>query len=328
MNKKFGINIISGVIISIVLIWLLLRQVNINLLITSFKNIPIYILIIALVLYIISNIFRAQRFRIISNKKYSLRHFFDVTSVLNMMNVLLPSRMGEISYIYLLKKSGSRITESIAFLFLARLLDFLALSTIFLITVLFITRDTLINSIMWLVGLILFCVTILLALFIVYENKFVLVIKIIARKLYLDNFNIVKIIFRKSGEVSQSLHTIKSRKSMVESIFYTYLIWLCYYIISYLVLRSAGFHISIIIFSVGLTLSVLSSIIPISGIAGFGTYEAYWTIIFLSLGIEKEAAITFGFVNHIINLIYVVIIGILSFFVLNSKYGYFQKSSP
>ena len=327
MDKKWLINIIIGVSISLVLVWLLLRQINLNLILTSIKSISISVLATAFMLYIVSNIFRAQRFRIISSKKYSLKYFFDVTSVLNMMNVLLPSRMGELSYLYLLKKSGTKVTEGIASLFLARIFDFIALSTIFLVTVLFITRNRLIQSIMLIIGLILLSFTILFITFIIYENKFIIIIKHIAKKLYLDKNNTAKIVFKKIFEVTQSLHAAKSKKAVLQIMLYTYLIWLSYYLISYLILRSAGFHISIITLSIGLTLSVLSSIIPISGIAGFGTYEAYWTIIFISLGVEKEAAITFGFVNHIINLLYVVVIGIISFFMLNSKYNYFQKNN-
>jgi len=326
MNKKILINLLGALVLSVVLLWVLFNQVPLNDVLASLNRISFLVLATTFGLYVISNIFRALRFRLITNNSYSLRYFFDVASVLNMMNVLLPSRTGELSYIYLLKKSGSKVAESIASLVLARIFDFIALSSIFLFSVLFISREPLIQNIMWIVAIFMLALALILIIFIIYEQKFISLAKIIFHKLNLDKFNITKALFKKSGELLSSLKIIKSRKAVIHIMAYTYFIWLCYYLISYLVLSSVGFNSPVLVFTVGLTLSVLSSIIPISGIAGFGTYEAYWTIIFLSLGIQKEMAITFGFVNHIINLLYVVIIGLISFFILNKEYHYFSKS--
>jgi len=61
------------------------------------------------------------------------------------------------------------------------------------------------------------------------------------------------------------------------------------------------------------------SILPIQGIGGFGTLEGSWAISFMAMGVTKEAAISSGFVMHIISIIYLAILFIIGFTGLNKK---------
>ncbi|MGH7819173.1 MAG: lysylphosphatidylglycerol synthase domain-containing protein, partial [Candidatus Binatia bacterium] len=51
----------------------------------------------------------------------------------------------------------------------------------------------------------------------------------------------------------------------------------------------------------GIAGAELAATLPLHGIAGFGTYEAAWTIGFTQLGVDRDTAILSGFATHLIS---------------------------
>ena len=51
-------------------------------------------------------------------------------------------------------------------------------------------------------------------------------------------------------------------------------------------------------------------IIPIQGIAGFGTQEGFWVFAFVPLGVSLDKAISSGFAFHIVMIMYFLILGV------------------
>lgn len=71
-----------------------------------------------------------------------------------------------------------------------------------------------------------------------------------------------------------------------------------------------GFDLSYLSIIIGATFILLTTILPIQGIAGFGTTELIWTLVFVSLGLSKNAAIVSGFSYHILVILFFMILGI------------------
>jgi uncharacterized membrane protein YbhN (UPF0104 family) len=69
----------------------------------------------------------------------------------------------------------------------------------------------------------------------------------------------------------------------------------------------------------GVTGAELSATLPIHGIAGFGTYEAAWTLGFTHLGLDRETAILSGFATHLLSQIFEYAIGAAALVVIFSR---------
>jgi len=66
----------------------------------------------------------------------------------------------------------------------------------------------------------------------------------------------------------------------------------------------------------GSTFSIISTLLPIQGIGGFGTSEIAWALAFITLGLSKEVAISSGFGIHILIVVYFLILGSFGIFII------------
>jgi uncharacterized membrane protein YbhN (UPF0104 family) len=57
----------------------------------------------------------------------------------------------------------------------------------------------------------------------------------------------------------------------------------------------------------------LSATLPLHSLAGFGTYEAAWTLGFTQLGMSTEIAILSGFATHLLSQVHDYGLGLLAF---------------
>jgi uncharacterized membrane protein YbhN (UPF0104 family) len=60
----------------------------------------------------------------------------------------------------------------------------------------------------------------------------------------------------------------------------------------------------------------LSAMLPISGVAALGTYEAAWALGFTRLGLGQEEAILSGFATHLLSQIHDYTLGVLALLIL------------
>jgi uncharacterized membrane protein YbhN (UPF0104 family) len=77
-----------------------------------------------------------------------------------------------------------------------------------------------------------------------------------------------------------------------------------YYVLLHAVLVSHGFTIATLnpfVVFLGIAGAEFSGNLPIHAFAGFGTYEAAWTLGFTQLGFTKEIAILSGFATHLLS---------------------------
>ena len=131
MNKKA----ILSIIITVVLVWFLLSQVEVQEIVTSLKDVPPHLVLIGFFFYALSYLFRALRFRVLLQKAIGLGTLFNIVAVHTMWTNLLPFRTGELSYLYLLKKKGGvgSYLTGVPSLVLARVFDLVAISVLFII---------------------------------------------------------------------------------------------------------------------------------------------------------------------------------------------------
>lgn len=311
MRHKFPAKILA-LLITVVLLALLFTQIDLNDVITTLQNInPIYLLA-GFMVYTCSYFFRAWRFHILLNREVGIKDLFDIECVHNAINNLLPARTGELSYVYLLKRINNKTTgEGVATLVVARIFDLIALIILFFIaTFLIIAIPKIILDALWIIAIFAFFLLIILVLILTRGKKFVIGIQNVVRKLHWENNRGVNYLIRKGFETVESLDKIQMKKSFAALIASSLLIWGFNYFIVYLLMIGMNFQISILLVILGGTFILLTTVLPIQGIAGFGTTETIWTLVFVPLGLSLDQAIISGFCYHIVIILYFIILGI------------------
>ena len=320
MNKKA----ILSIIITVVLVWFLLSQVEVQEIVTSLKDVPPHLVLIGFFFYALSYLFRALRFRVLLQKAIGLGTLFNIVAVHTMWTNLLPFRTGELSYLYLLKKKGGvgSYLTGVPSLVLARVFDLVAISVLFIIS--FVGVGTLPEEIRVSGVILLFLVFSLLsfALFLIWKREqFLGRVKYHILKMNLDKLGVVEKILGKSGEILDGFNEVKSWKSLSLVAVFSFAVWILIYLCNYAIILAVGIELNLLhIFFIS-TFFVLVSLFPVHGWAGFGTTEAVWVLTIVWFGIVKETAIVTGFQLHILGLLFTIILGITGWISIRFRVG-------
>jgi uncharacterized protein (TIRG00374 family) len=311
MNSNLLTKILA-VFLTLVLLVLLLTQINLEDVFITLRNIhPIY-LIAGFILYAGSYFFRAWRFHILLNREVSIKDLFRIECLHNAINNLLPARTGELSYVYLLKRINNKTTgDGIATLVVARIFDFIALILLFFIaTVLIIDIPKIIMDAVWIIAFFAIFLLAILIILVTRGKKFVLSVQKTSERFHGENIPGVNYFIRKGFETVESLDKIQMKKSITALMVSSLLIWGVNYCVVYLLMMGMNFQISILLVILGGTFILLTTVLPIQGVAGFGTTETIWTLVFVPLGLSLDQAIISGFCYHIVIILYFTILGL------------------
>ena len=302
---------IIQVIITIGLVAFLLSYIEVEKIAETISAIPPVLFLLCFILYIFSYFLRTFRFRILLNENIGFKDLFSIVSVHNMLNNILPARTGELSYIYLVKKTNDiSIDRGIATLMIARIFDFIAISLLFIISAIVIKDLPVLISNALIIVLILFMLVIVVLLLLLYfGEKSIALIEKIATKLNLNKFRIVNFLITKGEETIKNFGILRSKKIALFVFLQSLFVWTLLYSISYILYNEMGIGLSFWKIILCSTLALFTVILPIQSIGGFGTQEGAYAIAFIAMGIPKELAITSAFSLHIISYIYFLILG-------------------
>lgn len=320
MQQNTIIKISTG-IITVVLVAILLSQISLHDLIATILAIDSIYLIAAFFLYFCTYLLRSLRFSILLNGTVHLVDLLPIICVHNMMNNILPARTGELSYVYLIKKLQGRSTgEGIATLVMARVFDFIVIIFLLLVTGFLInTLYGLFEDMLWLFYLMLCTLFLILVVMILLGRFFMSVFRQLLSRFRLDQIKIFEFILEKGDETVACLEQINMRRDLVPITIITLMIWIFNFGSLYLILIGMGVSIPIENIIFGAALILLSTILPIHGIAGFGTTEAIWTLVYIPLGMTLNDAIITGFVYHIVILVFITLIGAAGSFIIKRR---------
>lgn len=312
---------LSAVIITIILVAILLSQVSITDVIKTILSINPLFIITGFVFYLLTYITRAYRFVLLLNKEVHLSNLIPVICIHNMMNNVLPARTGELSYIYLLKKVHARTTgEGVATLVVARIFDLIVTIILLIASGIFIRDISLFFSdLLWGIYILLFCILAALIALISFGRSFMRAVRAIMHKLHLNRMKTVENILKIGDETVESLENMDMKRNFVSVSAISLLIW--FLNIGTMVILFTGMGIALPLQNVifGATFLNIALFLPINGLAGFGTTEAIWTLVFTPLGMTLNDAIISGFSYHIIVLMYILILGFTGFILIEKR---------
>ena len=328
MNKK----IIVGIFLSIILVYLSIRGINISDTVDNFRNIKLLPVGAFIVIILIMQFLRSYRWGVILKplKNIDQLTLFSVTSVGFLAIAAIPARLGELARPYLIsKKSSVKFSSALGTIIIERVLDGLAIIFIMLIALLFMDLPS------WIIksGILFLIITIILFLCIValiWQRK--------------KSLNILKMIFDKLPDklahkieiiiyyLIDGFKIITDIKMLLYLFALSIFIWLVDVIAIYMMFLAFGFDLPVLV-------AVVLMIILIAGIAiptapGFLGNWHFACILGLGLfGVTKPEAFSFAVVYHFLSILIVVILGVIfipfnKFSIANIKIYADRKEKP
>ena len=307
--------LILSILITAGIVLILLLQISLRDLYHLLRTIDPFWLALGSIAYLLANLFRALRFRwLIHSKNVRLSDLFRITSFYHLSLMVLPSKLGELSYPYLLNRmSGSSVTEGLASLVVSRVYDFfIILLTLLSVSIgyqtLFkVNPFVLIPFVILLIFLIVFVFFYISRLLKWFSN----ILGKISNRAGSRHASFVSWTQKKMDEIAEDFDSIKARKTYLPVTLTSLASWAMIFFTFYAYMIGFGIDVSSTKLILGSTIAVIGNALPVSGIGNWGTLEAGWATGFLMVGLSKEKAIATGFGIHI--LVFVVC-ALISFF--------------
>jgi len=319
--------------ITIGLLFILFAQISFQDLYRLLKNSDPLWTALGAIAYLLAIFLRALRFKwLIHSKEINLPELFCISIFYHLSLMVLPSKLGELSYPYLLnRRTGLGMTEGLASLIASRAYDFFIILIILLFTVIGFQTLLQINLPLTILLFILLTLSVLFAFF--HMSTFLSWISLFLVRMSssagLKNSKTLHWVLRKIHEMAEDFYAIKARKTYLSVSLASLGSWVMIFSVFYAFMRGFGIEISHLKLVFGSTIAVIANALPISGIGNWGTLEAGWAAGFLIVGLSKEEAIASGFGVHILIFLLCSFMGLICWISLNlSRQRQKQKCPP
>jgi glycosyltransferase 2 family protein len=297
-------------VVGLFILYFLLKQINFHNLVQLILQVDISYFLLGGVLYLCKSLMRALRFKRI-NRRYSPRflEMLRMTLATSVASQVLPMKLGELSYVYLMRKQESAsISYGLSSLIVIRLIDMLTISLLFVVITLIIhpaiNLSIYFQSVTWFMALLL---VIIFGLLVLSAFKR-------ANLQFLQHIPLVERLplLKKLAIGADNFLTNLKQYTILEYIEWTGIAsieWMINYFIFYVIMLGLGLAPTFFDVVVSITFASLASVLPINSIGNFGTQEAGWATALILLGYPKEVAIASGFATHLLTLAYMLFFG-------------------
>jgi uncharacterized protein (TIRG00374 family) len=289
--------LLLGVIISVILLWLAFQDVELADITITINDLQWGAVILALMLSIASTFARAARWRLLLEPESREVNFLHLTSVLffsQMLNLLIPLRIGEFARILLVRSSNKALT--LGSIVIEKFLDLLTLVAFLLVLPLSLSLPEWFRESSQSLILITLVVLLIIALLFLFKERLLNLLRKLIRGLPLGMSNKLEEAF--SYGLS-SLDIFREPWLSLRLLTWSFLIWGMGFMVNYVLFRALGLDLPV---AAGLFLLLVLQVgISIPNIPGkLGVFQ-YATILALSVfQVEKEIALTYSLILYII----------------------------
>ncbi|MBN1502537.1 flippase-like domain-containing protein [Candidatus Woesearchaeota archaeon] len=288
--------LIISLSITLALALLLFSQINLSQIVDILANLnPIYLLV-AVLSYGFVLLLRAIRFSVLL--KLETRELVPIVMTYNLLNYMLPFKIGELSLPYMLKKIKKHsFTKALSCLIIARSFDFIIVILMLLSG--FLVADRIFTELARALPMVLLLLVFLMSLtylLIFKSHYFVLLIS----KIKLSKFEGIK---EKFITFLKNFESLKSEKLLMRVFILSFLAFITGLINTYLILLSLGYNVAANNLLLIVPIGVLSGILPLQGILGLGTFESFWIAGFVLMGYSLPVAVLISLGIHVIQLV-------------------------
>jgi uncharacterized protein (TIRG00374 family) len=296
--------LLISIFITIAIVFFLFTQISLEDLFTLLKNIDPLWAALGSAAYFLAILFRALRYKwLIYSRNVSLNELFRISVFYNLSLMILPSKLGELSFPYFLNKmSGVTMTEGLASLIASRVYDFFIILMVFLFASIGFQTFFRVN-LFFVLPLSLFLIGLILLIFFYMSRILWLVsrmIETLSKWIRKERAKPIQWVQRKLHETAEDFHAIKARKTYLPVALTSLISWIMVFLTFWAFVR--GFSIFVPFWEVvfGSTVGIITNAIPIGGFGNWGTLEVGWAVGFLMIGLPKGKAIASGFGVHVL----------------------------
>ena len=305
MNKK----VILGILISVILVYLSVRGINLQDILNDLEKIKISYVIFFILLVILMQCLRSYRWGVILQpmEKIDQLALFSVTSVGFMAIAAIPARIGELARPYLIsKRSSIKMSSALGTILIERILDSFTVLTMALIVLLLTDLPS------WMIesSIIFFLLAVAMFCFILFL--------ILRREKALNFINTIlsKLPGKLANKIDELIHhfidgfqIVTNIKLLLYLFFLSALIWLVDVLAIYMLLLSFGFTLPVVVPFVLMIILIVGIAVP-AGPGYIGNWH-YACVLALSLfGLSKADALSFAVVYHFLSMAIVLVLGI------------------
>lgn len=298
--KRFVVSLL----ITLIILFILFTQISLKDLFYLLINLDPFWGMLGSLSYLLALYLRALRFRrLIHSTSIPLSELFKITVFYHLSLMVLPSKLGELSYPYFLnKQSGMGITEGLASLIASRVYDFLIVLLIFIFAIIGFQGFVQMNLFLAIFFSVLLTIFVLVAFF--YITNILMAGSFLIGKIGewagLENEKVIQWIQRKTHQIAEDFYAIRARKTYYSVSLVSLGSWVAIFFVFYALMRGFGIEVPFEKLVFGSTVAIIANALPISGLGNWGTLEAGWAAGFLIVGLSKEDAISSGFGVHIV----------------------------
>ena len=285
MKKYIKIfELLVSIAVTIGFIYLFYVVIGFDKFLQFFKELSLFNILTAFGLYVFSYITRTYRWKIVLSIK-DFKKLFKITAFNTVFNIFLPFRTGELSFFYMLKKENIPVSETTISFFTVRIFDAISLLTVFLVSYLLLKGKILLSIIL-----------VILMPFVFYLLKGIV---------YFINVEKLKAFSQ------ETLHL----KNLVVLYILSLLTFVSKFTGFFFVLPK-NLNLSFLESFFASAAGDLTTVLPIHGLAGIGTYEGGFAGVLIFIGVDKETALLASVFVHIFILLGAAVIAGFSFLFL------------
>ena len=241
---------------------------------------------------------------------------FEIVTVHNLLNHVLPFRTGELSYLYLVRSlHGVPVAEGFGTLAICRIMDLMAFALFYPVSILLLywqgfAFPSYVWTVLWGVVPVFFALAALLAVLSIRGRALVGFLRRLVGHSPVAGSGLADRILDKFEEIASSFEHMGTLKVHMGAFLLSLGILGIIYLAIYILLAGMGYPMPMLLVVFCSTLASLGMLLPLYSFGGFGTLEAGWTVGCVMAGFSKEMGMASGLSFHIIVLGYVCLMGV------------------
>lgn len=282
-------------------------------------RLPLASFLLALAIHAAIYAARAQRFRLLTShaERPGFIATWLVSSAHNLAVYVIPAKVGEATFpLYLKSTCGTPLATGLASLVVSRLLDLATLcGMLALITLGLVLGEQWPGPTWAALALIALLVALTLAFFglSLRGERLIAVAQACVRLARLDDTVLGRRLLDGSSRVAEALRVAGSDGRIARALPLSIAVWLG--VFAFYAVLALGFglpeHVGFLEASFGSSFAVLTNLLPINALAGFGTQETGWVLGFHVLGVDTATAFANGVSVHLVQLFDTVLFGVI-----------------
>lgn len=312
MKGRAGLRLLASVLVTGGLSYALLRAVDVAEIAALVRRAHRPLLLGFVLLSFAGLLLRTLRYRRLLSEPVGFGKLCLVTAVRNFLVDLVPARAGSLSYVYLLnRRLGISIEPVLSSFVLAFVYDLLAMSA--LVAIALGLEFGRFEGASLLAALVVLLAAGSFVAFFLLGPVLEAAGGMFRRGLRAERA--ARLIEGIAREVGREAHGAEILWLLVLSIAIRVVKFGSFWLLLLAVLHERGISAAELPFwrvFLGIAGAELAGVLPVHGIAGFGTYEAAWTLGFTHLGLDRETAILSGFATHLLSQVYDYSVGLLA----------------